>query len=69
MLYTYKVAYLNDERDFTNDKGIVYATSYSDAVEKIVGYYGEDDVICFDELCAQEDLLTIEDLKETWKEI
>ena len=69
MLYTYEIAYLNDEREFTKDQGIVCATNYSDAVEKIVEYYGEDSIICFEGLCAQVDLLTIEDLKETWKGI
>lgn len=67
MLYTYEVAYLNSEHEFTKDKGIVRATNYSDAVKKIVEYYGEDNIVYFDGLCAQEDLLTINDLKETWK--
>lgn len=67
MLYTYEVAYLNNEREFTKDRGIVCATSYSNAAEKIVEYYGEDNIVCFDGLCAQEDLLTTEDLKVTWK--
>lgn len=67
MLYTYEVAYLNDEREFTNDKGIVCATSYPNAVEKIVEYYGEDNIVCFDELCEQENLLTVDDLREIWK--
>lgn len=69
MLYTYEVAYLNNEHEFTKDKGIVCANDYSDAVKKIVEYYGEDNIVCFDGLCAQEDVLTIEDLTVTWKEI
>ena len=69
MLYTYEVAYFNYDHEFTKDKGIVRANDYSDAVKKIVEYYGEDNVICFDGLCAQVDLLTIDDLKETWKGI
>lgn len=67
MLYTYEITYLNDKREFTKDQGIVCATGYSNAVEKIVEYYGEDNIVCFDGLCAQEDLLTIDDLRETWK--
>lgn len=69
MLYTYEIAYLNDEREFTRDQGVVCATSYSNAVEKIVEYYGEDNIVCFDGLCEQVDLLTIDDLRENWKGI
>lgn len=69
MLYTYEVEYLNEFEDGTpeKDKGVVCALDYSDAVKKIVEYYGEDNIICFDGLCAQEGLLTIDDLKETWR--
>lgn len=67
MLYTYGVAYLNDEREFTRDMGIVCATSYSDAVKKIVDYYGEDNIVCFDGLCEQIDVLTVGDLDEVWR--
>lgn len=67
MLYTYEIAYLNDEREFTRDQGIVCATSYPNAVKKIVEYYGEDNIVCFDGLCEQVDLLTIDDLRENWK--
>ena len=69
MLYTYEIAYLNDVHEFTEEKGIVCALEYSDAVKRIVEYYGEDNIVCFNELCAQEALLTIDDLRENWKGI
>lgn len=67
MLYTYEVAYLNDEREFTKDKGVVCATSYPDAVKKVVDYYGDENIICFDGLCEQIDVLTVDDLSEVWR--
>ena len=67
-MYRYEVTYWNSEiSDPEFEKGIVAATDYGDAANKVVDYYGQENIIDI-KLYILEYLLTDEDIKVTSQE-
>lgn len=61
--YFFKVNVFEDGESY-HYCGVIEASSYADACNKIAEYYGEDRIISYDELFAA-DIYTIRDMPES----
>ena len=66
-MFRYEINYW-DEYDNKQEfeKGIISAENYGIAANKIVDYYGEENIIDI-KLCPLEEILTDDDLKDIYK--
>lgn len=66
-MFRYEINYWDEDmQESATEKGIVSAATYGGAAEKIVSYYGKDNIIDI-RLYELEDILTDEDVQLTFE--
>lgn len=61
-MYYYTVNFINEDRPYAMDKsGVISATSYKEAVERLTEYYEENCIVSMT-LEAWEDIVTIDEI-------
>lgn len=66
-MFRYEINYWDEyDNRQESDKGIISAENYGIAANKIVNYYGEENIIDI-KLCPLEEILTDDDLKDIYK--
>jgi hypothetical protein len=65
-MFEYDIKYVDEENNFSvlEEKGFVAASSYGDAASRVAEYYGEKN-ICDLKLCAYDNILTLDEIKES----
>lgn len=61
-MYFYTVKFIDEDRPYAMDEsGVISATSYQEAVERLTEYYGENDIVSMT-LEAWEDIVTVDEI-------